>query len=744
VVSVHDGTYNNYFREKSVLLELNKPIANPTNKDTTRNTISGFGICDNTTQKVTSKGSAFYVTSKTPNPNQYGRLGSSGTVSMHSCVLPFNKEENETPTLFGGDCIITSFRFQKRMQFFNQNMANTNYPDGTEYDYRMYRNIGYPRFWMDTTKYDFSELLSGSVVNYTRFSRTTSNKHNLDCKKSKDGKSISRIDDAYMYLSNNAVLDFLVEADYNTFFREKTDKPFYSNENTNLSQIFRSDRLAFPEEFKINNAFRDIYPVELYVPSQREDFDPTDPVPVEQTNSVIYSLPSFNLQQQDNWQYFLPANMFSFRESDFGKLTGIHKLDQDRVIFLFSKSSPYVSLGRDFLQLEGSGRKITIGDGGLFAQDPREVMPTDNNYGACNSRYAFSNTHLGRYYPSEKQGRFLSFTENIDDATRQGMSYWCKNYMPIMLYKYFPDYPQDENPVGGVGYLSAFDSFYETVYLTKRDFSPKQEFIKDITYDKQSKSFLYQGTKIDLRTSGYFNDISWTLSYSPLEKAFVSWHDWHPDWIIQTDNHFLTVKDNGLWKHNERYDNYCNFYGVDHPFEIEFISNGGQQVEIVRSIEYLLEVYKYKNFGRDRFHIHHENFDRLIVKNSEQISPLLNLHYANPNPEENLEYPKRNTKDRVSWDIAFFKEENKYRVNQFWDTTKDRGEFSHVDNHLFPTDESGYKSVINPLAIDINKPEEERKKFRHYFNTFRLIKTVSGENKFIVKLANIKKQVSIR
>jgi hypothetical protein len=31
-------------------------------------------------------------------------------------------------------------------------------------------------------------------------------------------------------------------------------------------------------------------------------------------------------------------------------------------------------MGKRFLQLEGSTRKITIGDGGLFAQDPREML----------------------------------------------------------------------------------------------------------------------------------------------------------------------------------------------------------------------------------------------------------------------------------------------------------------------------------------------------------------------------------
>lgn len=755
VVSIDGTTFNNYFREQGIFLHLNKEIKE-LKEDTSVNSISGFGICDNINSQVKGNGSAYYVTSKNSNPNQYGKLGSATPVSMHSCVLSFepikdsgnipNPEETltDSPILYGGDCIIAPMNFQKRMQFFNQTIADTNYSPGTEYDYRLYRNIAYPRYWMDSTKYDFAELITGKSISYNKYLRTTQSRHNLDCKKRIDGKSLTRVDDAYMYLSYNMAIEYIAECDYNINFREKTEKPFYSkNVSTNLHEVFRQDRLLAPEEFKLNRVYSDIYTTEIFLQQQRDDFDPTNPIPKDQPNSVIYSLPSFNLQKADNWQYFLPANYFNFAESDFGKLTSIHKLDEDRIIFLFSKASPFISMGRSLLKL--SGQTVTIGDGGLFAQDPREIMPTDNNYGACNSKYAFANTHLGRYFPSEKQGRILNFTESLDDISRQGISYWCKNYMPIFLYKYFPNYPEVENPISGVGYLMAFDSFNETVYISKRDFSPKKEFAQYITYNNTDGAFYYKNTrKISIRDSYYFNDISWTLSYSPLDKSFISWHDWHPDWVIQRDDHFMTVKDNSIYKHNENFNSFCNFYGIDYPFEIEFLSSNGQTVETVRSLEYLLEAYKYKNNGRDKFHVLNENFDRLIVRNTEQISPLLTLVHGNPDPELNQSYPKKSESTNIGYDIVFFKEENKYRVNQFWDSVKDRGEFTNSEVHLFPTDESGYKNVINPVAIDIDKPEEQRKKFRHYWNKFRLIKTISGEIKFLSKLMNIKSLYSPR
>lgn len=735
IVSIDDVTFNNLNRESGVYLHLNKEVNDPITKDNTRNTATGFGIGDDINATTNSVGVAYYATSKVANPNQYGQLGSVFSVSLHSGALYFTDDRTTSPVLFGGDCIIARMYIQKKMSFFSQNMANTNYSDGVEYDYRLYRNIGYPRFWMDTTKYDFSELLNRQVVNFTRFNRTTASKHNLDNKKKKDGGSIGRIDDAYMYASNNCVLDFFVECDYNINFREKTDKPHFSKTNNNLSSVFRSDNIDTPEEFKLNRVYSDLYTTEIFSTQQRLDYTPETSLPIEQPNSVIYSLPSFNLQEMDNWQYFLPGNFFSFSEGDFGTLTAIHKLDQDRLIFMFSKSSPYVSMGRDFLELEQSGRKISIGDGGLFAQDPRESMPTDNNYGASTSRYAFSNTHLGRFYPSEDQGRIFSFNERLDDISRVGMSYWCKTYMPIFLYSYFPNYPRVENPVSGVGYLTVFDSFNETVYICKRDFVPKRELVNDIRYEKGQ--FYFKEIPISSGDSGYFDDVSWTLSYSPLDNSFVSWHDWHPDLVVQTDNHFMTVKGDTVYKHNERYDSFCNFYGKDYPFEVAPVSTSGQQMETVRSIEYILEVYKYKNFGRDRFHVKDENFSHLIVRNTEQISPLLNIVPAPKSPLERLYFPKKSS--NISFDIYFEKTENKYRINQFWDSVKDR----NSESHLFPTDQSGYKGVINPVAINIDKPKQERKKFRHYWNEFRFVKNISGENKFIFKITNIKKLISL-
>lgn len=208
-----------------------------------------------------------------------------------------------------------------------------------------------------------------------------------------------------------------------------------------------------------------------------------------------------------------------------------------------------------------------------------------------------------------------------------------------------------------------------------------------------------------------------------------------------------SFKRGSMWKHNVRCDLYANYYGVNYPWEIEFVETVGQTVNTIRSIEYQLESYIYKGnlaYGcGDRFHDLDFNFDHAIIHNTEQTSGLLTLNLS---PKNNVplitQYPIINTGDI---DILYSKEENKFRFNQFFDITKDRGEFnSGVNQSIFITQLNGYIRDLNAANLDYNKSALQHKKFRHYWNKVILRKNVSGNRKMLLKLANTKINTSIR
>ena len=94
--------------------------------------------------------------------------------------------------------------------------------------------------------------------------------------------------------------------------------------------------------------------------------------------------------------------------------------------------------------------------------------------------------------------------------------------------------------------------------------------------------------------------------------------------------------------------------------------------------------------------------------------------------------------------ILYSKEEQKFRFNQFWDITADRGEFTNAEQNIFITRLNGYIKDLNFQNLLYSKPSNQRKKFRHYYNKVILRRTLSGNRKMLLKLNNTKLNLSMR
>jgi len=274
---------------------------------------------------------------------------------------------------------------------------------------------------------------------------------------------------------------------------------------------------------------------------------------------------------------------------------------------------------------------------------------------------------------------------------------------------------------------------------------------------KQNPSIIPTVTTINLDDPLYFEKIEWTISYDPKQKMWLSFHDWHPSLMIPSLSHFFTIDLKTFWKHNERFDSFTNYYNVDdidltkdYGWEVEYNIVTPNNITTLRSIEYYMEAYKYYNNGKDMFHVLDENFDRAVIYNSEQVSPLLSLKIKDKNnPNQQLAYPIIGP---INTEILTSKEENKYRFNTFYDITKDRQEFlpsavtvpgfmapgSGTSVPMFVTLPDGYHKTINPAYVDVLKKPLEHKKFRHFGNKIVLRKTASGDKKMLLKLVNSK------
>ena len=283
---------------------------------------------------------------------------------------------------------------------------------------------------------------------------------------------------------------------------------------------------------------------------------------------------------------------------------------------------------------------------------------------------------------------------------------------------------------------------------------------EELVYTTEEEEPLSQPSRIPvtLCNPSFFEDASWTISYDVKNKQWISFHDWHPSFMLPSKRHFLTAYKSciatgtSLWRHNDRWDSFCNFYNNYYPFEIEYGISTGMTTTTLRNVEYYLEAYKYSTNGQDKFHLLDYNFDAAIVYNSEQISGLLNLNLkSKSNPFMYLNYPIPSVFG--STDILFSKEEQKYRFDQFNDITKDRGEFNNSENILITTLANGYVWYVEPNSVDYFKPALQRKKFRHNnskvflrknaVTTPKIGEPVGREDvKIIFKFINTKYQIS--
>ena len=729
-----------------------------------------------------------------------------GPYSLPGCVGMFTyKKIQRTPILFNGDTYINRYTEKNTMCFYYDWLYGQ--PDGFEYNYFIRNMIPNVRFNANSIRYDVGDLTNSLNISLSppSFSPTTpgtgalpSRFYRLDYYVNSSRKfnyssdQPQGIPDTYpgifgakeskFYIANSSIRDFFVESDVLVDFRKQGDfdweKHYDPYRFTNYQVMFNAD----PTILGRGNVY--IYDYSLSVSKlynqyfssgnlQTKYYDPNVAKLcfTYYPDRIIYSLPQQEEAIKDSWFVYLANNYKEFRS----QISGVKSINKSGIFITFKNDSPLMYQGVDTLQTD-LGTKITIGDGGLFSQPPQSVTNADKpyEYGSSQNRLSVISTPAGLFYASQNQGKIYSYSGGLDEISQNGMKWWFILFMPYKLILDFPDYPYQDNPVAGIGIQAVYDNNNTILYFAKKDYAVKQEYKGQLTYvplTKDGKGDYFRlanqpATQFLLGDPIVFDNASWTISYDPKNKFWISFHDWHPDLTIPTKDVFLTTKFNTIWKHNVACDNYCNFYGNNYPFEIEIPVPTGQTVSTLKSIEYILECYRRSSLNCvDQFHVLDFNFDHAVIYNTEQVSGYLNLNlFPKNNVALSLQYPKLNS-NLASFDVLFSKEEQKYRINQFWDITADRAEFpigsnypptgpvvpgttilqgNYASNYIWLTAPDGYSRVLNPANMDYNKALLQRKKFRHYLNYISLRKDVSGDVNMIFKILNTKNQASVR
>lgn len=759
-----------------------------------------------------NKIASHYVGLKYKISNLYGQLDAIQQVVATNCEQKFTKSDLpytdfgnacginsfkqyfiSTGLIFGGDTYINRFTEKTIMPFFYDWLYDV--PDNTEWNYYINQMIPEPKFMVNSQPWDVSDFNLQNLYNWISGGNnygaglTPRSYYDLDnaqylrtTNKTILYAGLLGVKNAYFYTAVCGIKDFFVESEVLVDFRDKGTfawEQFYDKYNyTDLPSLFDSnpqiltkgnyyayDYTLSASRFLFNQYFTAGYlQGKTYNPNTAELCYTSYP------NRINYSLQQQEQTLSDAWLVYLPLNKVDFKS----KLNSVKTFAKTGMFITFKNDSPLIYQGVDTLKLDASGTKVTVGDSGLFNQAPQNVVVSEKSYeyGSSQNKYSVISTPAGLYYISADQGKIFAYRQGLEEISQDGMKWWFSYFLPFKILEDFPDYPHTDNMVAGVGCSATYDNWNSILYFSKKDYKLREEYFGLVKYVPSVNKFTIINDptqfKYALGDPKLFKDASWTTGYDPKSKYWISFYDWVPNLIMPSIQTFYTTKANGIWKQAGKCAEYCNFYGVQYPFEIEIPVITPQQVNTVRSIEYYLECYKRDNESCvDEFHVLDYNFDKAVIFNSEQISGELNLNiFPKNNVALSLNYPALvGAAPNQSFDILFSKEENKYRINQFWDITKDRGEFpvgsdypptgplipgttvlqgNYAERYMWLTEPNGYIKSLNQANLDYTKSVLQRKKFRHYINFLRLVRTDSKDVNMILKLINTKNQYSPR
>lgn len=774
-------TVNNLYRNDYVALQLGHPdpvtgVLIPENivprtGDTSRYNVGPvtnpvMNVWETSHNGIANTIDSYYGAYTVTQNAQYGQIDSVKQVPI-ACVQQVRTGAGviypQTPLMFGGDTYINRYTEKNPFMFFNDWLVDA--PQDIRYDYRNYMNVPYPMFW-----------INNDVITYTLLGLASTNRR-LD---GPLNSTFFYVKQGYFYLFNNGVRDFFVESSVNVGYRDWEDeiaKRFYDpygSSNDFIDQMFRSDIIKSNILYKYDYSLSANRFINQYISwSQclRRDYDPQLAYTcfAYYPRRLAYSLPQEEEIMQDNWRLFLPNNYKTFND----KINVVKDLHKTGAIFLMESDGPVAFTGSETIASR-SGTDYTVGSGTLFDQALQTITNVDGSleYASSQSKLGVVNTPYGLYWVSQNTGKIFHYRagELTDIGQQAGLKFHLLEYLPSQLLQQFPHYPLSDNPVAGVGVQLIYDSLYEILYICKKDYKLKNPQGANYTngqwymgpcapgshaagIDPTTGLTLCQicklgtpcpGVSITFGDPNYFEDVSWTLSYDCKAKSFISFHDWHPSMNIPSRNHFLTTNklSGQLWRHNTTYQLYCSFYGQSFPCEIQTFTNTQIVETTLQSVEILLESYKYASNGTDKFLNYDEFFTDIMVSNKEQNSSLQAMTIKPwDNPYAALQYPQFIGTIR---NILYTKVENSWKINDFYDLTKDRGQFTLATVPMITTDGNGYTWSMNTLYFDINKPAMQQKRFRYTGTSIFLRKKVLGNNSLTIRYLSTKNQNSPR
>ena len=727
---------NNIDREKSLYFSLgdyhfvypdfykNYDNVDVSRKNASRNSASRLG-CYNITDALVKIASP-YVTLKNYVPDQYGKIESIKWLSTNHRQLFMENDSNSVlktnqKSIFGGDIYITRVDLKNKFPFFNKTAVGL--PQRTPFKYSTAGTVGYPTYYVD---YKTSQNLFG----FDEHSFVNTN-HKLDCYKPTNSKYEQA--PAKFYTHAYGLPHFLVESEINCEFRYTGDEYHeqYASAGVSVKDWVQEDNVSIAHDniFLYNDVYSRTQSglANRTLPSyyEKEKWDCI----FDAENGVAWSEPdNSEVSLSDPWLVWRPFNIYRF-PFNYGKLLSLNPIESTQVLGRFYNNTAIFN-AVDTLRDRLNAKTEQLGTGGIFATRP--VQFSFNELGETGSQHkSMVSCEFGHFWVDAKRGKVYHLKPNGQGLTaisdykteggESGNRKWFKRHLPFKILKenitdktpcltcnntdvrYLNDTHLD-NPKKGIGILMWWDSKFKRLFITKRDYIVKPKYKGTIRY-RDGEFYNEDDDIITVQDLEYFEDVSWTMAYSPIYNSWVSFYDFKPDYAIGYNDYFQTGINyppmydgdeqneyrKGLWSHLLTNKSYQVFYQDYYPFEIELPIKNTYTNNVLKDVKLWMTSHRYTTDNYDYSSWREKGFNKLIIYNETNNSGLLHLNYGNTYKKSQFPIAISNTEQGVQ---ATHTEES-INVNYFYNRVQN--EENHVP--VWINDPNEINKSLNPKAL---------------------------------------------
>lgn len=446
-------------------------------------------------------------------------------------------------------------------------------------------------------------------------------------------------------------------------------------------------------------------------------------------NRGIWSEVYSDEQIADAYRIYKPLNYIDI-PANRGGITAVN----------YKNNKLYVRTQQSLFYLQPNAQKLQTGDldiylgtGDFLGIPPYEIQSTDIGYAGQNSILAQANCLYGLVWADEEQGKIFSLSDTLEEISKYKMYHWFEQNLPSNIKSFLRskniNFAQDR-----FGSRITYDPKYERLIVHKIDYKPTQTFLD--LYNSiyfQDNHFYHKGVKLDYNNEAYFENKSWTLSYSFRTKTWISWHSYQPDFMFYSKRTFYSIIGNELWSHDNYYE-FNKFYDKSYPHIIEFADTSGITSNL-HAIHYYAQAQEFIDgqwIDKDAI-----SFDKGLVYTRHQSTGLFNLNY------------KQNAIDSLIWSNTtkpLIQTDKNYKIAQLrdiainspvnttnWDIIR-----SEYENG------QGYIDILPNLTnLNLNTPQHELNEFRDKWCLIRLYFNKSNY-RIVTYIVNTQQMYSVR